>query len=75
MERSAAIERLVMQAGELAEMDYGFLYDKASRLLSIGYNVDERRLDASYYDLLASEVRLCVFVAIAQGQFPDCAHV
>jgi hypothetical protein len=33
----------------------------------IGYNVDERRLDASYYDLLASEARLCSFVAIAQA--------
>ena len=70
-ERIAAIERLAMQAGVLAEMEYGFLYDKSSRLLSIGYNVDERRLDASYYDLLASEVRLCVFVAIAQGQLPQ----
>ena len=52
-------------------MEYGFLYDKASRLLSIGYNVDERRRDASYYDLLASEARLSVFVAIAQGQLPQ----
>ena len=71
LERIAAIERLAAQASALAEMDYSFLYDKASRLLSIGYNVDERRLDASYYDLLASEVRLCVFVAIAQGQLPQ----
>ncbi len=52
-------------------MEYAFLYDKASRLLSIGYSVDERRRDASYYDLLASEARLCVFVAIAQGQLPQ----
>ena len=71
LERIAAIERLAAQASALAEMDYSFLYDKASRLLSIGYNVDEQRLDASYYDLLASEVRLCVFVAIAQGQLPQ----
>ncbi|NTV96269.1 MAG: cyclic beta 1-2 glucan synthetase, partial [Thiobacillus sp.] len=70
-DRIAAIQRLALLAGELAEMEYGFLYDKASRLLAIGYNVDERRLDASYYDLLASEVRLCVFVAIAQGQLPQ----
>jgi cyclic beta-1,2-glucan synthetase len=69
--RIAAIQRLALQAGELANMEYGFLYDKASRLLSIGYNVDERRRDASYYDLLASEARLCVFVAIAQGQLPQ----
>ena len=69
--RIAAIQRLALQAGELAEMEYGFLYDKASRLLSIGYSVDERRRDTSYYDLLASEARLSVFVAIAQGQLPQ----
>ena len=70
-ENIAAIQRLALQAGELAQMEYGFLYDKASRLLSIGYNVDERRRDAGYYDLLASEARLAVFVAIAQGQLPQ----
>ena len=40
-------------------------------LLAIGYNVGERRRDSSYYDLLASEARLCSFVAIAQGQLPQ----
>ena len=70
-ERMAAVERLALQAGELAHMEYDFLYDKASRLLAIGYNVDERRRDASYYDLLASEARLIKFVAIAQGQVPQ----
>jgi cellobiose phosphorylase len=69
--RIAAIQRLAARAGELANMDYAFLYDKTSRLLHIGYNVEERRLDVSYYDLLASEVRLGVFVAIAQGQLPQ----
>ena len=69
--RIAAIQGLVLQAGEFADMEYDFLYDRQSRLLSIGYNVDERRRDASYYDLLASEARLSVFVAIAQGQLPQ----
>lgn len=69
--RIADIQRLTLQAGELADMEYGFLYDKTARLLSIGYNVDERRRDPSYYDLLASEARLTVFVAIAQGQLPQ----
>ena len=32
---------------------YDFLYDKSRHLLTIGYNVSERRRDASYYDLLA----------------------
>ncbi len=52
-------------------MEYGFLYDKARHLLSIGYNVGEDRRDSSFYDLLASEARLSCFVAIAQGQLPQ----
>ncbi|ANX04201.1 cyclic beta 1-2 glucan synthetase [Immundisolibacter cernigliae] len=70
-ERIAAIEALALQAGEFARLDYDFLFDKARNLLTIGYNVDERRLDSGYYDLLASEARLCSFVAIAQGQLPQ----
>ncbi len=69
--RIAAIERLALQSSELARMEYDFLFDKARHLLAIGYNVGERRLDSSYYDLLASEARLCSFVAIAQGQLPQ----
>ena len=70
-ERIATIERLALQAGELARMEYDFLYDKARHVLAIGYNVGEHRRDASYYDLLASESRLSSFVAIAQGQLPQ----
>lgn len=70
-ERIATIEQLAMQSGEFACMAYDFLYDKSSRLLAIGYNVDELRRDASYYDLLASEARLINFVAIAQGKVPQ----
>ena len=70
-ERIATIERLAMQSAQFAHMEYDFLYDKSRRLLAIGYNMDELRRDASYYDLLASEARLCNFVAIAQGQLPQ----
>ena len=69
-DRLAAIEVLAGQAGALAIMDYDFLFDASRHLLSIGYNVQERRLDASCYDLLASEVRLASFVGIAQGALP-----
>lgn len=65
------LEDLAAQAGAFAEMEVGFLYDRAQQLLSIGFNVDERRLDAARYDLLASEARLGHFVAIAQGQLPQ----
>ena len=70
-ERITAIERLVLQSDEMSRMEYDFLFDRASHLLAIGYNVGERRRDASFYDLLASEARLCSFVGIAQGQLPQ----
>ena len=40
-------------------------------LLTIGYDVGERRRDPSCYDLLASEARLASFLLIAQGQVPQ----
>ncbi len=70
-ERVAAIERLAARAADLAEMEWSFLFDEARQLLSIGYNVAERRRDSGHYDLLASEARLCTFVAIAQGHLPQ----
>ncbi|WP_281048855.1 glucoamylase family protein [Thauera sp. GDN1] len=70
-ERLAMIDRLAVQAGELGHMEFGFLYDQSRHLFTIGYNVTEQRVDASYYDLLASEARLSTFVAIAQGQIPQ----
>ena len=70
-DRIAAIERLALLAEEFSILDYDFLYDTGRHLLTIGYNVSERRCDSSYYDLLASEVRLCTFVAIAQGHLPQ----
>jgi cellobiose phosphorylase len=69
--RIAAINRLAAQALDLAEMEWGFLFDRTRHLLTIGYNVADRRRDSSYYDLLASEARLCTFVAIAQGHLPQ----
>jgi cyclic beta-1,2-glucan synthetase len=70
-ERIAAVEHLALQSCEFANVEYDFLFDKASHLLTIGYNVTEHRPDSSYYDLLASEARLCCFVAIAQGLLPQ----
>ena len=69
--RITAIKGLALRCAALAQMDYDFLYDKTRHLLAIGYNVDERRQDSSFYDLLASEARFASFVAIAQGQLPQ----
>jgi len=69
--RIAALNSLAAQSIDLAEMEWSLVFDRTRHLLSIGYKVTERRCDASYYDLLASESRLCTFVAIAQGKLPQ----
>ncbi|MDP1609439.1 MAG: glucoamylase family protein [Sulfuritalea sp.] len=69
-ERMTVLDGLAARAFEFAHMEYDFLFDKTRQLLTIGYNLDERRADTSYYDLLASEARLVCFVGIAQGQLP-----
>jgi cyclic beta-1,2-glucan synthetase len=71
VERLAIIDDLVDRCRELAVMDFEFLYDTSRDLLTIGYDVNERRRDPSCYDLLASEARLASFLLIAQGQVPQ----
>jgi len=53
------------------EMDFRFLYHRRKKVLSIGYDVAAARLEPSYYDLLASEARIAIFVAIAKGDIPQ----
>ncbi len=69
-ERIATIEDLAQRCGEMSEMDLDFLYDPEHKLLSIGYNVDTHQRDPGFYDLLASEARLCSYLGIARGQVP-----
>jgi cellobiose phosphorylase len=73
LERLAQLDALQLRAVEFATPDWSFLYDRDRHLLAIGYNVYEIRRDASFYDLLASEARLAVFVGIAQGQLEEDA--
>lgn len=56
---------------EYTKIEYEFLYDKASKLLSIGYNATDFRRDAVFYDLLASEARITSFIGIAYGKLPQ----
>jgi cyclic beta-1,2-glucan synthetase len=70
-DRLAEIDNLVRRIEEFALMDFTFLYSKNRHLFSIGYNVDSRRRDTGFYDLLASEARLTSFIAIAQEQVPQ----
>jgi hypothetical protein len=48
------------------EMDFEFLLNRKRRLLSIGFDVEAEQLHSSCYDLLASEARTALFVAIAK---------
>jgi cyclic beta-1,2-glucan synthetase len=71
-ELEARIRRSVAAARDLrthlaTKMEFGFLYNSRRRLFSIGFNVDEGRLDQSHYDMLASEARLAAYFAIAKG--------
>ncbi|ODN65971.1 glycoside hydrolase family 94 protein [Methylophaga muralis] len=65
------IDALIHRCHTAAIMDFGFLYDAKAELLTIGFDVTERRRDLSCYDLLASEARLASFLLIAQGQVPQ----
>lgn len=65
------IETMSDQCRDFSNVEYDFLFDKASNLLAIGYNVSNTRRDTSYYDLLAGEARLSNFVGIAQGKLPQ----
>ena len=52
------------------ESDFSFLYHPKRHLFHIGYRVAEQKLDAGFYDLLASESRLTSLLAIAKGDVP-----
>jgi cyclic beta-1,2-glucan synthetase len=49
------------------EMDFTLLYNAQRRLFSVGFNLEDGRLDRAHYDLLASEARIASQVAIAKG--------
>jgi cyclic beta-1,2-glucan synthetase len=65
------LTQLAERSVQLAmEMDFRFLYDASRNLFAIGYHTGSHTLDASSYDLLASEARLASFVAIAKHDVP-----
>ena len=71
-----SLRTLARRVSELADaMRFDFLYDRRRRIFSIGYRLADAdgpgRLDAAFYDLLASEARLASFIAIAKGDVPQ----
>ncbi len=72
---AADLIQLLKRHADLAEryftdMDFGFLLDGRRKLLRIGCDAGAGALDSSCYDLLASEARSAVFIAIAKGDLP-----
>lgn len=66
-----SLQTLVTKCDDLANMEFGFLYDHTQHLFVIGFNVEEHKPDAACYDLLASEARLASFLAISQDKVPQ----
>jgi cyclic beta-1,2-glucan glucanotransferase len=75
---AAALIEDLRQAGATAgsmanEMDFRFLLDTRRKLMSVGFDTETGQLQAACYDLLATESRIAVFVAIAKEDIPqDC---
>jgi cyclic beta-1,2-glucan synthetase len=70
-EKLAQAQELVTDFKVMAdEVNLKFLYNRDRKLFAIGYNIDDRKLDTSYYDLLASEARIASLVAIARDEVP-----
>ncbi|MEO7154368.1 MAG: glucoamylase family protein, partial [Planctomycetota bacterium] len=75
-QHAARLDELAERATAAADgMNFAFLFDPVRQLFSIGYRLADSggsgRLDASYYDLLASEARLASFFAIAKRDVPQ----
>jgi hypothetical protein len=62
------------QARNLANaMDFTFLLDRQRLLLSVGFDAQSEELQPYFYNLLATEPRTAVFIAIAKEDIPqDC---
>ncbi len=66
------LRTIAARAGTLAnEMDFTFLLNARRKLLSTGFDTESLKLHSACYDLLASEARIAVFVAIAKDDIPQ----
>lgn len=70
-EKLGLVAELIKEIDQFSqEMNLKFLYNSDRKLFVIGYNVDDRRLDTSYYDLITSEARIASLVGIAKEDVP-----
>ena len=69
---AGALRKLSREARDIAdEMDFTFLLDKQRLLMSVGFDAQSNELQPYFYDLLATEPRTAVFVAIAKDDVPQ----
>jgi cyclic beta-1,2-glucan synthetase len=68
----ADLRRIASESGKLAdEMNFEFLLNQHRKLVSVGFDVGTGHLYPACYDLLATESRTAVFVAIAKEDIPQ----
>jgi len=66
------IRIIASETGKLAdEMDFAFLLNRRRKLMSVGFDAGSRQLHPACYDLLGTESRTAVFVAVAKGDIPQ----
>jgi cyclic beta-1,2-glucan synthetase len=69
---AAGLRAIAQLSGELAERtEFGFLVDPGRQILSIGYDVRNRKVHQACYDMLASEARIATFLAVARGELSN----
>jgi cyclic beta-1,2-glucan synthetase len=69
---AADLRALAADAGKLAnEMDFKLLFNKHRKMLSVGFDVETNALFDACYDLLATESRTAIFMAIAKEDIPQ----
>jgi hypothetical protein len=72
LELVTALRKIGQHAEEIGDaMDFTFLVDKQRLLMSVGFDAGSKELQPYFYDLLATEPRTAVFVAIAKEDVPQ----
>jgi cyclic beta-1,2-glucan glucanotransferase len=66
------LRTIVAASGKFAhDMDFTFLLNQRRKLMSVGFDAETELLQPACYDLLATESRTAVFVAIAKEDIPQ----
>ena len=68
----ADLQWIATESGGLADaMDFEFLFNHRRKMLSVGFDLDSHTLNQACYDLLATESRTAILVAIAKEDIPQ----